>query len=210
MKSKSHRPVAAEPSERQPRARPGRQRLLGTADELFYRDGLMSAGIDRIIERAGVAKGTLYANFRTKDELIHAYLEERHVRTIKILEEIAASSGSVSEFVDGLFDYLTELSDEEAFRGCAFVVAAAEMPKASQPAMEWASLHKRAVSRCFKDLFVMLGVREPGALADQLTILYDGALITSVLRPESDALQLAREMAHLLTDDRESSPRTQN
>ena len=65
-----------------------------------------------------------------------------------------------------------------------------------QPAMAWASLHKRAVGECFREVLANLWAREPAGLADQLTILYDGALITSVLRPESNALELAREMAH--------------
>ena len=55
-----------------------RDRLLAAADELFYEEGVHTVGIDRIIERAGVAKATLYSTFGSKDGLVRAYLEARH------------------------------------------------------------------------------------------------------------------------------------
>ena len=56
-----------------------RERLLRAADELFYEEGIHTVGIDRIIERAGVAKATLYSAFGSKDELVRAYLRERSI-----------------------------------------------------------------------------------------------------------------------------------
>ena len=52
--------------------RPARERLLTAAEELFYREGVQSVGIDKIIERAGVAKASLYSNFTGKDDLVRA------------------------------------------------------------------------------------------------------------------------------------------
>src|SRR6478736_5820401 len=66
-----------------------RERLLAAADELFYAEGINNVGIDRVIEHAGVAKASLYSNFRSKDELVRAYLEARHeVRKGRVLERI--------------------------------------------------------------------------------------------------------------------------
>ncbi len=64
-----------------PPRRSARQRLLDAADELFYEEGVQTVGIDRLIEHAGVAKASLYNTFRSKEELIRAYLESRHART---------------------------------------------------------------------------------------------------------------------------------
>src|ERR1700746_3618967 len=59
-----------------------RERLLAAADELFYAEGVQSVGIDRVIERAGVAKASLYSTFGSKEELVRAYLDERHARIV--------------------------------------------------------------------------------------------------------------------------------
>src|SRR5437763_5180857 len=68
-----------------------RERLLAAANELFYEEGVHSVGIDRVIERAGVAKATLYSAFGSKDELIRAYLAARHAATRDhMTQELAA------------------------------------------------------------------------------------------------------------------------
>ena len=54
-----------------------RERLLAAADELFYEEGIHVVGIDRIIDKAGVAKATLYSTFGNKEGLILAYLQAR-------------------------------------------------------------------------------------------------------------------------------------
>src|SRR6202046_3076328 len=73
------RPTAVKGS---PRAdvvkRSPRERLLEAAGELFYAEGIQSVGIDRVIERAGVAKASLYSTFGSKEELVRAYLVNRH------------------------------------------------------------------------------------------------------------------------------------
>jgi AcrR family transcriptional regulator len=184
-----------EPRPRNGRPRPGRERLLSTADELLYRDGLQSTGIDLIISQAGVAKGTLYGNFGTKDDLIDAYLEARHHRTIAVFEEIEASGGGPVHQVEAVFDYLAAQSQEESFRGCAFVLGAAEIPAEDRAPMRWARTHKRAVHELFLRMFRVGGVRESATVANQVCILYDGALVTSVVRPESNAIECAWQMA---------------
>lgn len=187
------------------RRRPGRERLLATADRLLYRDGLVSSGIDRIIDQAGIAKGTLYGNFGSKDDLIDAYLRERHQRTIDVFRRIEASGGSPLEQADAVFDYLADQTRDEDFRGCAFVIAAVEVPAEDRPPMRWARTNKRAVRECLERMFRAGGLAEPDILADQVCILYDGALMTSVMRPESNAVETARQMAKVLIQTRFSA-----
>ena len=57
-----------------------RERLLQAASELFYAEGVQSVGIDRVIERAGVAKASLYSTFGSKEQLVCAYLDDRHAQ----------------------------------------------------------------------------------------------------------------------------------
>ena len=186
------------PSVRRTRRRPGRERLLAAVDRLFYRDGLSSAVVDHLIDEAGVARGTLYKNFRTRDDLIEAYLQGRHQRTMSVLEQIAAEQATLEHQIDAVFDYLASLTSDDLFRGCAFVVAAAELPEDDRPATRWAKQHKRAAFDTFQQIFASHDVPDPRAMAEQLSILYDGALITSYLRPASDAVARARAMAHRL------------
>lgn len=183
---------------RQTRRRPGRERLLAAMDRLFYRDGFSSAVVDRLIDEAGIARGTLYKNFRTRDELIDAYLSSRHERTLETLEQIVAGGEDLQEQVDAIFDYLASLTRDEVFRGCAFVVAAAELPDEQRPATRWARVHKRAAFDIFRRMFETHGLLDPASTAEQLSILYDGALVTSYVRPDSDAVEQARDMAHRL------------
>lgn len=184
--------------DRPARRRPGRDRLLTAMDRLFYRDGFSSAVVDRLIEEAGVARGTLYKNFRTRDELIDAYLEARNRRTLAALEDIAVSDSTLVDKIDAVFDYLADLTTDDVFRGCAFVVAAAELPDDQRPATQWARVHKSAAFHMFRAMFEAHNETDPGSMAEQLSILYDGALITSYVRPDSHAVTRAREMAHRL------------
>src|SRR5260221_6772462 len=104
-----------------------RERLLAAANELFYQEGIHTVGIDRVIERAGVAKATLYNAFGSKDELIRAYLRGRHALTReRTTSALATRYKTPRERLLGVFDVLGETAAEPGFRGCAFINASAE------------------------------------------------------------------------------------
>src|SRR3954467_11445702 len=106
--------------------RPARDRLLAAADELFYEEGIHTVGIDKVIERAGVAKASLYSTFGSKDELVRSYLAARHeARQRRVMQKLARFR-SPRERLLGVFDVLGELIVERGFRGCAFMRASAE------------------------------------------------------------------------------------
>src|SRR5438552_7683912 len=91
-----------------PRRRSARERLLAAADELFYEQGINTVGIDRVIERAGVAKASLYDCFGSKEALIVAYLRQRQeVRDARILER-AARFAHPRDKILSVFDTLGE------------------------------------------------------------------------------------------------------
>ena len=103
-----------------------RTRLLATATRLFYLEGLHSVGIDRIIERAGVAKASLYSSFGSKDELVRAYLQGRHeIRRGRLMAGLERYADPRDRLL-GVFDVLAEVAAEQNFRGCAFYNASAE------------------------------------------------------------------------------------
>jgi len=110
-----------------------RERLLAASDELFYRDGVHSTGIDAVIEKAGVAKGSLYYIFGGKDELVAAYLRCRHDAWRQRVEAVQAGIEDPDAKILAIFDAIAEDVSRPDFRGCPFNNAAAEAP-AGDPA----------------------------------------------------------------------------
>src|SRR3954466_15694664 len=108
-----------------------RERLLAAANELFYEEGVHTVGIDRVIERAGVAKATLYSVFGSKDELIAAYLPGRHELTRARITTGLAVFDTAREPLVGIFDVQADFFARPEFRGCAFAGASAESPRGS-------------------------------------------------------------------------------
>src|SRR6266702_6090226 len=111
-----------------PTAQSARERLLAAANELFYAEGVHTVGIDRVIERAGVAKASLYNTFGSKDELVRAYLEGRHERISARITRYLERYGDPRDRLLGVFEAQGEVFAESGFRGCAFVSASAESP----------------------------------------------------------------------------------
>src|SRR4051795_6789647 len=133
----------AAPASRRPSAR---ERLLTAADELFYAEGVHTVGIDRVIERAGVAKASLYSCFGSKEELVRAYLENRHeIRRKRLLAGLERFDNPRDRLL-GVFDVLAELTATPGFRGCAFYNASAESV-AEGGAVEQVSNANRAWTR---------------------------------------------------------------
>ncbi|MFC7531573.1 TetR/AcrR family transcriptional regulator [Actinoplanes sp. GCM10030250] len=176
-----------------------RERLLAAADELFYAEGVHTVGIDRVIERAGVAKASLYSTFGSKDELVRAYLRGRHEsRRTRILAGIERFA-TPRERLLGVFDLLAESAAKPGFRGCAFYNAGAERDPSG--AVRDEADNNRAWTRgLFADLASAIGVPDPEALADQLVVLYDGALVGARLKPGPQAPAAARAVAATLLD----------
>jgi AcrR family transcriptional regulator len=179
--------------------RPARDRLLDAASELFYEHGVHTVGIDTIIERAGVAKATLYSAFGSKEELVRAYLQARHAsRRATVLAEMALQDDPRRKLL-ALFDVLVTTVKQPEFRGCAFANASAE----SGPDSAAAEVTRKArawLLGVMAEQATALGVADPAGLARQLTLLYDGALVQSRLDRGPAAATAAKAAAQVLID----------
>jgi AcrR family transcriptional regulator len=176
-----------------------RDRLLAAADELFYEEGIHTVGIDRVIERAGVAKATLYNVFGSKDELIRAYLTARHVARQERIRNGLARYETPRERLLGVFDVLGEVFARPGFRGCAFLNASAEATAGS--AVADVSGQSRAwVRSLFTELSQAAGAADPDRLAQQLVLLYDGATVAARMDHDPTAAAAARAVATVLLD----------
>jgi AcrR family transcriptional regulator len=178
---------------------PARERLLAAAGTLFYEEGFNNVGIERVIERAGVAKASLYDCFGSKEALIRAYLQSRKEARQARLREGLAKYTTPRERLLGVFDILGQIIAEPSYRGCAFVKAGAE-------AVAGGGI--RAVCedtrRWLHDLFIELsqdaGAIDPKALAQQLLMLYDGASISAEMDRNPEAARAARAAAAALLE----------
>ncbi len=165
-----------------------RERILEAASELFYREGIRAAGVDTIIERSGVAKATLYSHFRSKDALIAAVLERRGVQWRAWLAgEVARRAKRPEERLPAVFDALGDRFAEADFRGCAFLNAAVEIVDPEHPAREVVRGHKRLVHEYVCGLARDAGVKECEALAREVGLLIDGAMIGALSASECPA-----------------------
>jgi len=155
-----------------------RERLLEAANELFYAEGVQSVGIDRVIERAGVAKASLYSTFGSKEELVRAYLDERHARLMAWRRAAVASVDDPVEKILAVFDSQARDFSRPDFNGCAFAGAMAESPPGGR--VDEASRSMRDdLDELFEELAASAGARQPALLAHQLHMLYDGAALAA-------------------------------
>jgi AcrR family transcriptional regulator len=174
-----------------------RDRLLAASDELFYRDGVHSTGIDAVIEKAGVAKGSLYYIFGGKDELVAAYLRGRLERWRQRVEAAQAGADDPDAKILAVFDAIADYVSLPEYRGCPFHNAAAEVPagEAQQMAIKE---YRTWLRQSFLQLAADTGVSDSDALAEALIVLYDGALATTgTAEPARNAAMTAKRIARL-------------
>lgn len=151
-----------------------REQLLDTALRLFYREGYHATGIERILAESGVAKMTLYKHFASKDELMLAALQRRHEQLAELLQ--AVFKQPPAQALQACFDGLQQWIAAGDFCGCPFSHAAAEFQQAEHPLYQQARLHKALLGELFDAALVQLGVAQPALLAQQLLLLFEGAL----------------------------------
>jgi AcrR family transcriptional regulator len=167
------------------------ERILQTAGELFYRDGIQAVGVDTIAAEAGISKRTLYNHFPSKDALIAAYLARR-------MRPMAATQGAAAAEILGYFDELGRWFASPEFRGCPLLNAVSELGDPRHPAHAIARDGKERRRLWFRDRLAALRVADPEGLALQLLLLSDGAIAQALVRRDAEAAAAAREAARVL------------
>ena len=176
-------------------AQPARERILSTAFRLFYARGPRGVGVDTVIAESGVAKATLYKHFPTKDDLIVAYLDRVDgVWTGQLRAAAEAAGPAPADQLVGLFDALGTACRRDGYRGCAFIIAAAESAPGTGP-HERTVVHKQQVLEWLRELSRQAGAERPERLARSLALLLDGALSSGALDADPEAAEAARATA---------------
>ena len=182
--------------------RPGaRERIVRAAGDLFYAEGIHAVGVDRVTAAAGVAKATLYQQFRSKDELVAACLQRRaeHWRA-SVADPVLALPGSAARRVGAVFERLGEAFATPGYRGCPFINAAAEYPGPDGPVAAAIAAHRAQVRGLFAELLAGVPAARRAALTDQLVLLYDGTMVGAQLDQGPRAARRARAAARQLLE----------
>jgi AcrR family transcriptional regulator len=161
---------------------PVRERLIETASELFYAQGLRAVSADKIIERVGTTKVTFYRHFRTKDDLVLAYLQGRAaIERDGIGAAIAHAGGDPETALRLISEGIGAVACRPGFRGCPFINAAAEYPDPDSPVRRVVDEHRAWYRTTFEQLIAPLGLPDQAAVADELMLLRDGAMVAGYL-----------------------------
>src|SRR5580698_859364 len=176
-----------------------RERILQTASALFYQRGVRAVGVDLVVEEAGVAKTSLYRHFRTKDDLIAAFLgreDEDFWNNWNRFTELHKTD-PVAE-LEAHLDWIGERVGRPNYRGCPQLNVAAEFPDTDHPARRVAVAHKQELRRRLKGIAERLRVKHPDELAGQLSLLINGAFVSSQILSPGEAGPLLRATARSL------------
>lgn len=178
-----------------------RERILSTASELFYSQGVRAVGVDLVVEKAGVAKTSLYRYFGTKDDLIAAFLQREDEDFWGGWDRVTqANAGEPMAELEAHLKWIAERVARPNYRGCPQLNVAAEFPDADHPARRVATAHKQELRRRLSRLAEHLGARRPDELAGQLSLLINGAFVSSQTLVAKEALPLLRSAALALVE----------
>jgi len=176
-----------------------RQRIVVTAERLFYAEGVRSVGIDRIIAEAEVAKMTLYNHFSSKDDLILGvlkYREEKFDRMFKRWMERHVKKGL--DRLEAFFAALKDWFESPGFRGCAFINAVVELADPRHAASQFSAEHKERFHEMLKEIITATRGKKASSAAPAIALMVEGSIVTAVMQQSSDSAVVAKEAAMAL------------
>jgi AcrR family transcriptional regulator len=189
-----HSPLPKDPKMTDDQAR---ATALDAADRLFYERGIRAVRMEEVRDQSGVSLKRLYKLFPDKDRLAEEALRRREVAFAEALRDYTEAKRSPRARVLSLFDFLAEWFAEPQFRGCPFINAFGEMSSTSASVLAVAQSQKRSLRAFIGELVAAAG--GTAALADQITMLFNGAIVSaSILNDERAARRAKRAVEALL------------
>ncbi|HEY4226375.1 MAG TPA: TetR/AcrR family transcriptional regulator [Pseudolysinimonas sp.] len=164
------RPAAA------PVLAPAKQRILDTADLLFYDEGIRAVGVDRLISSSSVTKATFYKHYGSKDRLIGEYVDHRHRQAVVELADLVELHREPEAVLRALQASIADTISSPDFRGCAFINAAAEFSDPLHPVRRSVIAHREWFVGVLEQLLREMGHPLAGDAADDLVLARDGAM----------------------------------
>ena len=190
-----------------------RDRIIEAAGKLFHAEGIRDVSVDAVAQNAGLTKRTLYYHFRSKDDLIAAYLETRDQPNLLLFQRwFAETEGSVADKVRGIFLNLSRSAKHPKWKGCGFLRTSVELIQfPGHPAIIAARIHKKRVEDWLCSIFEeRQAPDEARILARQIILLLDGAFAVVLLHRDANYMLCAGDTAAQLINQRLTAPSAQN
>jgi len=179
---------------------PTAERIIAAANKLFYNDGIRSVSVDAVAAKAGVTKRTLYYHFKSKDDLVAAYLAGRDQPNLALFRTwFDAAAGSLPAKVEAIFRNLARSARHPKWKGCGFLRTSAELANMpGHPAIKIGAAHKKKFEEWLREVFAVEGIADPLRLARQILLLLDGSFAVVLLHRDPSYLETAGEAASSL------------
>jgi len=160
-----------------------RAHIVAAASKLFYAEGIGRVSVDAVAEKAGVTKRTLYYHFRSKDDLIAAYLEARDQPNLQLMGQwFAEAPGGLEDKVAAIFAQLAKAAAHPKWKGCGFLRTTAELAAMpGHPAVQIGARHKSGFARWLAGEITAAGYDDAESLAREVLLLLDGAFSASLV-----------------------------
>ena len=164
-----------------------RERILATASELFYREGIRAIGVDTVVERCGVSKTSLYRLFESKDVLIAAFASEKDRLFWAWWDRMEKQhADDPRALLEALLSGIAQRIEHSTYRGCPFLNLATEFPDDNHPGRVVARGNKEEMRARLAVILGKLGVRDPNRTASQIAMIIDGAFVTGLMAQPVD------------------------
>lgn len=181
-----------------------REKILSSAEQLIYQNGIHATGMDLLVKTSGVARKSIYRYFATKDDVAAAALNERDERWMHWFRTESDKGDTPQDRILNMFTVLRGWFESEGFRGCAFINTAGEVGDPDDPVRQIAKLHKQKLLDYTLELTEQLNIEQPVALARQLLILLEGAITMSYVMGDCSAADSAKDVAKILLEQASS------
>ncbi|TYC64726.1 TetR/AcrR family transcriptional regulator [Stappia sp. BW2] len=181
-------------------AETARERILTAANKLFYAEGIRAVSLDTIAEKAGITKKTVYYHFKSKDDLIEAYLASRDQPNLKQFRKwFGEAEGELPDKVQAIFRQIAVSARHPKWKGCGFLRTAAELANMpGHPAMKVGAGHKKKFETWMREEFEAAGIGSAPDLARHIVLLLDGAFSTILVHRDPAYAEAAGEAARAL------------
>ena len=178
-----------------------REELIKTALELFGKNGIHATGIDTIVERSGVTKKTLYAHFRSKEELVLAVLRQYDgLARNEFMRRVESGGKTPKARLLAIFDFAERWFQQSNFYGCLFINTIGEYSDTDTPIRQICKEYKKLVKGYIRELCEQAGASDPKGLAEELALLLEGATVTAQVSQNPNTAKIAKRAARALID----------
>jgi AcrR family transcriptional regulator len=177
-----------------------RERIISAANKLFYSDGIRGVSVDAVAAKAGLTKRTLYYHFRSKDDLVAAYLASRDQPNLALFKRwFDETEGGLPAKIEGIFRNLARSAAHPKWKGCGFLRTSAELANMpGHPAIKIGAAHKKKFEDWLRVTFEAGGIASASQLARQIVLLLDGSFAVVLLHRDPSYIETAGEAAFSL------------